>query len=53
MFPLSPELDDEEPLVGEVIDFTADSLRNQIVMEPIELALETISELDVMLKQSL
>ncbi len=53
MFPLSPELDDEEPLVGEVIDFTADALRNQIVMQPIELELETISELNVMLKQSL
>lgn len=53
MFPLSPEVDDEEPRVGEVIDFTVDSLRNQIVMEPIELELESLGELNEAFKQSL
>ena len=53
MFPLSPELDDEEPRVGECIDFTMDSLRNQIVMAPIELELESLGELNAALKKSL
>tara|TARA_B100001094_G_C18195858_1_gene810873 strand:- start:13794 stop:14048 length:255 start_codon:yes stop_codon:yes gene_type:complete len=53
MFPLSPELDDDEPLMGECIDFTMDSLRNQMVLAPIELELETLGELNETLKKSL
>jgi len=53
MFPLSPELDADEPIMGECMDFDMDSLRNQMVLAPIELELETLGELNETLKKSL
>jgi len=37
-YPLSPELDEPEARMGEVQDFTMDSLRNQIIQKPRKLS---------------
>jgi len=44
---LSPEPGEKEARYGEVSDFTMDSLRNQIIGEPIEIEADTIKGLNL------
>lgn len=45
---LSPEPGEKEARYGEVSDFTMDSLRNQIIGEPIEIEADTIKGLNIL-----
>jgi len=45
---LSPEPFEKEARYGEVEDFTMDSLRNQIIGEPIEIEADTIEGLNLL-----
>jgi hypothetical protein len=41
---LSAEVDEEVPRMGEVEDFTMDSLRNQIILEPMPITGNELEE---------
>jgi hypothetical protein len=43
-YPLSAEVDEEAPRMGEVEDFTMDSLRNQIILEPMPITGNELEE---------
>lgn len=43
-YPLSAELDEDTPRMGEVEDFTMDSLRNQMILEAMPITGDDLEE---------